>query len=405
MTDRPTLEADLARHRQSGNFAAQAETLFALADIAYENEEYSIAHGLYGQAWEAYERAGNKRGMGDAILRISESIGHFWWQDEFTDPNESVNVTLLHAMALAIYQEIGDQTSLAHLYSHMAYSHLYSADTTRGCLRAALTLYEALDNIPKQAEMLKELMNWHAYDVPEAAGWVTRAQTLYQLMDDKQGEINVLYRAYGYSSDSAFSQQAIDRVHELYRQLGDQHGEAKFYLSTGALYLTDKNYEMARHALEAAFRMSMQLQAYEHIPNILWNLCILSEQADGYDAYRRTHEEAIRSLRALELQPHNLYQLLCDTARRHRDFVTARYGFQQAIGLDIALGRPEQQPEKLWLWGRMEYDEADRKQMGLMLCAWAVTLGNRYFPGQNRYHRKLRIMRREMRPHPMRRSS
>jgi tetratricopeptide (TPR) repeat protein len=405
MTDRRTLESDLVRHQKSTNWAAQAKTLMALAELSLSENEYSLAQGLYGQAWAAYEHTGNKRMIGEAILGLSGCITNFFWQDEFADPNHSVNVTLLHAMVLTLYRELGDQEALAYLYSAMIDSHLYVADTTRDYLRTALALYEALDNSPKQAAMLMELIYWHDHDDPQIADWVTQAQSLYQVLDDKQGEIKLLHLTCSYNFASATLQQSIDRIHDLYHQLGDQQGEAKFYLYIGQTHLSNKNYEEARPALESAFRMSMQLEMYDEIPNILWHLCLLSAQADDYDTYRRTHEEAIRHLRNLNMHSRNLYQLLCDTARKHRDFAAARYGFQQAIGLEIALGWPEQQAEKYWLWGRMEYDEANHKQMGLRLCEWAVTLANRYFPGQNRYQRKFRIMQREMRPRPIRRSS
>ena len=54
-----TLEADLLRHQQSGDFAMQAETLLRLAQLAEEDNADSLAQGLYGQAWTAAQQSGH----------------------------------------------------------------------------------------------------------------------------------------------------------------------------------------------------------------------------------------------------------------------------------------------------------------------------------------------------------
>jgi hypothetical protein len=99
MTDPHMLHTDLIRHQETGNFASQADVLMALAHLAHEDEAYSLAQGLYGQAWAAYEQADDKRGMAKTILRLTEIMRHFAWRDDFAATTTRIDITRLHALA------------------------------------------------------------------------------------------------------------------------------------------------------------------------------------------------------------------------------------------------------------------------------------------------------------------
>lgn len=198
LPSRHDLEADLLRHQAAGDFAAQAETLMQLAQIAAIEEEFSIAQGLYGQAWAAYEQVGDTANMALILYRLSNNLSKAlfeagrWPMLDFD--RDAVNAFYL--MAADYYAELGYVEQQAMVYSTMgveADDESSDIDAARYAYEKALPLYEMTNNSLAQANILLRLGETYIVGDPEHIYFVTRALKLYQQIEHKEGEERALW--------------------------------------------------------------------------------------------------------------------------------------------------------------------------------------------------------------------
>jgi hypothetical protein len=399
MTNSPSrhiLEADLLRYQEANDYASQAETLMRLAELAKEEEAFRLAHGLYGQAWGAYEHIGHKGGSARVIVAIISILPNVLWDEERGTDESWVDLAFLYDMALTLYIELGDQRETANIYAAMGCSRIYPDDISTHFLQQALSLYEYLDDMPEQMFVLQTLFYHYVFDTPDYWQCIDRALKLYRAIGDKTGELGFLGLVYQYRFDDPKVQPFIERAFELYRQLEDTRGEANLYVEIGIASHRDEHYDAAKSALETALRLFMEIGFYDRALSTRFHMARVIAASDGYEAYLRYHQDTLQQFRTLPVNRYFLFKQFYETAYDHKDFATARHGFQQAIA--ASWDNQERQAEHYWEWGRMEAYEMGNTHMGFMLCQWAVTLFDQCLPGQNRYHKKLRQMRREMNP-------
>lgn len=360
MTDRPTLEADLERYRQSGDFAVQAETLFALGEIAKREEEYSLAQGLYGQAWAAYEQLGDKQGVAKAAQRTMSAMWHFWREDpnDFSHANERMRVIRMNELALVLNSDAGNTRGQADIYKIVGISHFYNLDVTRQALNHALECYRLLGDMVEQAEI-------YSY----------------------------LARAYDYGDDYRFN---MEQALRLYEQIGNKESAAYKYMLLAELDEDDKNYVKARNGLETAITLFREAQDDGGIISAIKQLCKLILIMEGYTAYLLYFRETFQRLRQEITSTRELFSLLRTlpyAASRNRDFDTARYAFQQVIAYAASCEEEENQAHLYWGWGYMEYYEVGSKHMGFALCQRAMMLLQIASPGTTAHRKQFSKMR------------
>jgi tetratricopeptide (TPR) repeat protein len=366
MTDRPTLEADLERYRQNGDFAAQAETLFALAELvaetAYEDASFHLVQGLYGQAWEAYEKAGDISGQARALRKTAESMFREFWNHEDDTPLEFdlLHIRQMRELALILYIEAGDLRGQAEVYVIIGEAER-DRDNERKALQKALQTYEVLGDIAQQAKILAMLAD-RCYREPE-------------------------YRSY------------LERAFKLYMQIGDKRRAGYKCSALAELDHYEKSYEAARIAFQTAQTLFREVKDSVGLIHVIINLGDLILEADGYPAYVRHYQKTLHSLEHEPIDKcemfafwHKIPKIAC----KHQDFQTARYAYQHTIVCATACGQPQRQSDLYWKWGYMEYYESGHKAMGFALCQWAMTLFQIYVPGSTDHRKQFAKMRQDL---------
>jgi hypothetical protein len=363
MTNRRTLEADLIRYRQSGDFAAQAATLFALAEFASEEEEYRLAQALYGQAWAAYEQTGDTSGQARAVREIAESMSSEFWnqEDDMILEFNLIEVNLMRQLAQVLYIQAGDVRGQADMHLIIGQA-TRDRDTQQKALQEALEIYETLEDIAQQAKVLSMLADEHSDDRAE-------------------------YRSY------------LERAFKLYMQIGDQRSAGRLCSALAELDYYEKNYAVARAAFLTAQALFREVRESVGLMDAIVRLGALILEADDYPAYVTYYHKTLRSL---DHEPVDKCAMISfwhqvpKIAGKHQDFETARYAYQQAIVCATARREPQEQSDLYWRWGYMEYYEAGRKAMGFALCQWAMTLFQTYAPGSTHHRKQFAKMRREI---------
>jgi tetratricopeptide (TPR) repeat protein len=347
MTDRPTLEADLIRHQKSGDFAAQAETLMALAEIAYEEQECNIAQGLYGQAWAAYQKAGNKQGEADATKRIAQTLSKIFWSDDDFFPNfELSDIEIMYDGALALYKEIDNKYGQADIHMLRGNDVENTDEARQDAVKEAIECYKDLGDSKKQADALMLYVGIDYLPNDEYAFLVGQALFLYQKINDIQGEANAYHRLGLHAS-------------------------------------WEKRYEDAQILFEMALTRFSLVNDEEGLAWIYMRLLSVVEATQDYPTYLQKAQTVIQQLKRLTLsvkdnQWGRLWNAIRLQALKNSDFHTARLMFQYDISLYVNLNDIYGVCLMYWNWGDTEYYRADRREMGIALCQRAVTLMQHY---------------------------
>src|SRR5690606_23299651 len=125
----------------------QAETLFALAEIAAETAgedmSFHLVQGLYGQAWAASEKAGDISGQARAVREIAESMSREFWNHEDDMPLEFdlTHINLMRQLAQILYIEAGDLRGQGEMYVIIAQASR-DRDNEQKALQQALEVFE-----------------------------------------------------------------------------------------------------------------------------------------------------------------------------------------------------------------------------------------------------------------------
>jgi hypothetical protein len=283
-----------------------------------------------------------------------------WWNTDM--PIERGHMVALYEMALALYRQNDDQQALAKLYHSMGISHLVESPRETHFLQQALVLYRTLCDMTGQIQVVQRLL--HRHNIGEPA-----------------------YRLY------------LDQALVLYGHIEDEAGLAQSYTTLGALEHWQKNYKPARTAFQTALDLFADLEDHRRVLEITIRLYKLIVDADGQTAAYQYYEQTRQWLRSILVDKDLMMRWLLEiaqAARIHRDFRVARAGFQQALMFHVTLDQLAQQAQTYWIWGLMEYHDAEHKSMGFHLCQRAATISKYHNPERNDYQKKLDRMRREM---------
>jgi tetratricopeptide (TPR) repeat protein len=369
-SSRTAIEVDLARHRQSGDFAAQAATLFALGEMAKREEEYNLAHGLYGQAWAAYEKAGNTYGQARAVREIAESMSREFWNHEDDMPLEFdlMHIRQMRELAQTLYVEVGDLRGQAEIYVIIGHE-ARDRDNELNAFQQALKCYETLGDVERQAHTLISLSRTCEPKYP----LLEQALILYQQIGDKRGEANILFRIGDLTLREKKLAQALSLFEISFSLFIASNSFSAFSVADtlGSLILETKGY--------AAYHTYTMSTAYR--------ICLVSGEEDD------DKDDSMFSF----------WKDLAKTARKHQDFETASYAYQQAALYTVGIGFSERRADLYWRWGHLDYHALKHRERGFMMCERAVTL--MHDPDElTRYQRKLEHMRGEMKAYRKKKS-
>jgi tetratricopeptide (TPR) repeat protein len=346
---RLTLEDDLIRHQQALDFAAQAETLFALAARAVEEEEYTLAHGLYGQAGEASQQAGDPIGVTRALSGIGNLLAR-------TSQDQGVEIDLWNEMVLTMALAIKDRQSQAETY--LAMNRRDVRWNWRQISRLlAFACYDILGPVPPDIDTPKDLSEHHVF-------YMRRGEHLRD--------------------------EALAR----YQAIGDIEAEAHILLAFGECELWAKQYDEARADLARARHLFQEMGAKNRLKQVLLRLMRLAHRTEDYALYRDCHTQAL-AIASPRNTPEVLTLLLdlSTMAADYYDWPTAREAYQRAAVVTTALNEPQRQCRIYWQWGQMEF-KANHRVMGEALCQWSIALVQKYDPDQvGNYQRELKLIR------------
>jgi hypothetical protein len=354
MTDRPTLEADLEHHRQSGDFAAQAEMLFALGNILKDEEEYeqqaNLSLGFYGQAYAAYELVEDKRGMAQVLqamanIMINMAENH----DEDTGYTEfsPIHISRIYEIVLQLYIELEDIRNQAEIYKILAHRS-NTSDQAHALYANAIACYVMLDDKQEQASTYMSLSYWYSVSDPLRCSLMEHAASLYKQIDDI-GMEGAAYYEMGKSSHAAKDYKAARSYFEM----------------TQAICLVLENNEFLAFTLEALGKTILESEGYQaYLQHHAYSLNLLYTHTQGKKSY------VIRNL-VLELP-----QVACTNG----DFVTARRAYLSALSYVVACKQAALQADLYWGWSIMEYEHLKRYEMAMALCQRAIALCKIYYP-------------------------
>jgi hypothetical protein len=367
--NRHTLEADLMRHQQSGDWATQAETLFTLAEIARAEAEYSLAQGLYAQAYSAYEHISDKHGMASALRGVADLMtGQDIWANvlelwqivrESSLELDRPHLWMMYEQALALFIEVKDSHRQAEIYLTMG----YAADVfnERAVGQCAFILSIACYEPAGQVDLI----------------------------------VDVRFLSERYRLRQPQSRAMIDRYLGIYRAAGDHHREGVVALSMADTAFWAKDYSTAHQYYAYAKVIFDALGNRERVRHILSRMARIAHRTHDYGLYRQYHAQARAFFAAA---PHwsdllTLWLELATIACDNRDFATARYAYQCAAVVATALREPQRQCRIYWQWGQMEY-KAGYQGMGEVLCQWSIALVQTYDSDQvGNYQRELKHIR------------
>lgn len=365
---RSQLIDNLERYQQSGDFAAQTETLFALAKIARQEEEYSLAQALYAQAYTASEQSANPDGMAVAAHGIADltanwdvwaNLESLWWlaNEDTTLELNRAQLWMLYEMALGLYIGVQNIRGQAQIYFSLGY------------LADAFNDFVAGQNA--------FILSTACYE----AGGSTELRLTSSTLSER------------YSLHSAANRTMIERCLNLYRSAGHHELEGKIAITLADTALWAKDYATAHHYYSYACDIFVALQDHSLIQHILSRIARIAHRANDYALYRQYHAQALLWTKPQTAEFLTLWLELATIASDHRDLATARTAYQSAAAAAVAMGEPYRQCRIYWQWGVMEY-KACHLAMGEGLCSWSIALVQHYDPDQvSNYQRELRQIR------------
>jgi hypothetical protein len=376
LPSRHTLEAELERYQQEGNALEQARALMRLGLWAYVEDHThqedgathspDLAIGLFGQAWAAYEQAGNRRGVVRAIMSIAMMM---------RNPRPG--------------QDLSDHTDL----------------TVNGMIHMALCLCHDEENLSERAHLYR-LTTTYDVALPFKYEMHRRMLACYETANDYKGQGNTLM--YLISSYEEHDKPAgFQRAVALYRLAGDKQGEGQALCELGLRALNASEFDEALTLLDASYACLQQQGEIADVARVLLARLRLIARTQSYDRY--LHEYALASKRLRPLKDSDLsfiwkgvvkslWENCIKLAIENHDTATARYAYQQLIAYEASMGHAKHQGSIYWKWGQMEYAVGHR-EMGIALCQWGLTQlkFHNYFKLAD-YEKTLLRMRIEMTP-------
>jgi tetratricopeptide (TPR) repeat protein len=290
MTLRQTLESELDHARNMGDASSEASLLLQLASIAREEEEYALAQGLYGQAWAAYERAGDTAGQSCAMRLICDSIlKHRDLEPDFVDPLFYAEAFLRQALEMA---------HAAHEYEEEGYGLLKLSGVIRlrfdemdqrwQLVEKALACFERIGNLEAQAEAVSHLAKLAS--VNRFSKGKTRAIQLYK--------------------------HAV----ELYEHTGPSLGKAETLKWYGTQLVESAGYEQGYLYLKQALSIYLKIDLRSETLLILEHMGNIAIKARDYPEAKERFRQALPLCRLYAPEMRSVVDQLANLARVGSDY-------------------------------------------------------------------------------------
>jgi tetratricopeptide (TPR) repeat protein len=231
-------------YEQIGARLGQANTLKALGDVAYMQDEYAAARGYYDRALPVYEQIGARLGQANTLKALGDVA---YMQDEYAAARG------YYDRALPVYEQIGDRLGQANTLKALGDVALRENEyaAARGYYDRALPVYEQIGDRLGQANTLKALgdVALRENEYAAARGYYDRALPVYEQIGARLGQANTL-KALGdvaYMQDEyAAARGYYDRALPVYEQIGDRLGQANTLKALGDVALRENEYAAAR---------------------------------------------------------------------------------------------------------------------------------------------------------------
>jgi len=340
----------------------------ALAELATENPDetenfsYALAHGLYGQAWALYEQLGDVSQALRAMLRIGQIL-----ENPRPQADLEVNAGFWYWNLLQRALVSGTRYNQAETFLAMSRRRRDGGWHAFNSALLAFATYHITGHVPSDVETPNMLSDRFSYFFSASR----RSRPLEPLKEETIG---------------------------LYQARGDHQAVGYILLAYGEVSFWAKDYDDARLYFERARQHTKALNDRDAQIATLRRYMRLAHRIHDYDLYKECHAELIACLIAQgttnELA--SLWLELALIASDHHEWSVARQAYQSAAMAAVLMSEPLRQIEIYWQWGQMEYHRAKRREMGLSLMQWALSMAQIHTPDQaHHYERTLRQMRLE----------
>jgi tetratricopeptide (TPR) repeat protein len=382
---RADLEADLALARQNSDFVTEAACLMALGDIAKESEEYNLAQGLYGQAWAAYEKAGDQSKTVQAILALTDVYARLAWDEENFEAAFLARCFCDEAFKVA--EQAQDYAGQGRAWKVKAdlMGHVFEEQAIKqSTYEHALKLCEQGEDLEGQADVLMELGFIYRHDHDDntqAKALFSHAIHLYHqahLYEQEARSLSRLADLVTPQHDMVAKRNYYKQALKLYEQLNQPLKIAEMLGELGRLASDEKDYDLALayHKQELALydRYSEDANGYE---GALFHIGHVYEAAKNYEEahfyYRK--QLALCDEKDTFIFADRLYALGHVYALMGNISTGRQYAMQA-----IMVGDNNPHNDDLfnrilmrWQWGKLEY-EAGCHETACALCCEAYVL-------------------------------
>lgn len=356
----------------------QANTLRALGDVAFVQNDYAPARNYYERALALYQRIGARFGQAntlqalggvartenafelacsyyDRALSLHEQIDDWLGQantlkaigDIALARNADERARSLYNQALTLYKQINDRFGQANTLSALGdiARRRNAYEQARILYYQALTIYERIGTRLGQANILLALGDV-AYILDEdeqARRLYHKALTLYKQIDDRFGQASTL-QALG---DMARMRNEFDMARSLYHQALTLHeqivnelGQANALKGLGDVARMQQCYELARNLYNRALSLYERIGARLGHAHTLKAMGDVEHKQNAYESALTFYEQALTFYKHIGdwLGQANALQSLGDVAHENHLYDSARTYYEQALALGEATG-------------------------------------------------------------------
>jgi tetratricopeptide (TPR) repeat protein len=273
--------------RIHGTINQQADTWFALADMAQQLSDLDGARAEYERALPLYRQIGDARGE----ARCIDGLGNIAWSRSDLDGAQAQ-----FERALPLYRQVGSVLGEAGGIKGLGDVALDRSDLdgAQAQFERALPLYRQVGSVLGEANCIERLgdIALRRSDLDGAQAQFERALPLYRQVGGVLGEANCIHDLGTVAlrrSDLDGAQAQFERALPLYRQVGGVQGEASCIQNLGDAALRRSDLDGARTQFERALVL---FQAIPEPYSIGWTLVRLARLEPVGEARTRRWEAA-----------------------------------------------------------------------------------------------------------------
>jgi len=278
--------------RQIGDQTAEANTLRALGDVHWFQDNLHDAQDHYQQALQLFRDVGDRRGEANALKALGDVLR---FQKNLDSAHDH------YQQALQLCRDVGDRRSEANALKALG-DVLWFQDNLHDAhdhYQQALQLFRDIGSRLGEANALQALGDVLRFqdNLHDAQDHYQQALQLYRDIGDRLGEANTL-QALGdvlrFQGNPHEAQHHYQQALQLYRDIGDRLGEANSLSSLGINALLRNQEHLAEELLEQAVEIYRQIgdrySEAAHIGNYGWALLREKREAEAHPYLVRAAE-------------------------------------------------------------------------------------------------------------------